>query len=99
MLTLMWSATSIMNTPLEVVSVARPDHSLKRGGSPGPLPQMRKLSRRRVTALLAGSDAGTTVVGFVLWNPNSELTVPLTICTTVVAEVMGTGSPDGFEAS
>src|SRR5881392_3016810 len=88
-----------MNTPSAVVSVTRPDHSLNRAGSPKPLPQMRKLSIRNVTDRLAGREAGTIVVGCVLWNPISEVTVAFTIATTAVADVMSTGFPVGLKAS
>src|SRR5258708_13556412 len=96
----MRSATGSMTTPADVVRVTRPDHSLNRPGSPSPFPQIRKLEISSVTFCLAGTELGTTVLVWLLGKPISPGNAGLTsMVTTVLTELMGTGSPEGFEAS
>ena len=49
---------------------------------------------------MAGIDEGSTVVSWLLWKPISPANAGLaSILMTVVAEVIGRGSPAGFAAS
>src|SRR5258708_17521979 len=57
--------------PDEVARVRFPDHTLKRGWSPAPLPQRRVVSMRRVTLARAGTDCGATFAGALLAKPTS----------------------------
>src|SRR5215813_11275660 len=72
MLTRRRSAVSSVNTPAEVERVRRPDHSLKRGGSPRPFAQMRLVVARTTADPRAGTIAGTATVSRLLAKPTSE---------------------------
>src|SRR5262249_56425767 len=69
MLTRRRSAVSSVNTPAEVERVRRPDHSLKRGGSPRPFAQMRLVVARPTADPPAGALPGTAPLSRPLPEP------------------------------
>src|SRR2546422_2085272 len=85
MLTRSRSAVSTVKTPAEVVNVTRPDHSLNRPGSPGPLLQMSVVLTCKVACAFEATTMGETFVAWVLANPTSPVLADITMISWAAA--------------